>query len=133
MKYLSIVRYLFLAISVLAVGSYFVGVADVDAMLYWAYVLLGLTVASVIILPLLNVISNPKGAASSLLGLVIVAAVLGVTYSMASDAPIVNSAGGFFEDSLELKLSDMGLYTTYFTMATTILIVVGGEIRNIFK
>lgn len=133
MKYLSIIKYVFLATSALVVALFFLGATEVDLMLYWAYALLGLTVAAVILLPLINVIKNPAGAMRSLVGLVIVAIVLGVSYALASDTPIPKSAGGFFENSTELKLSDMGLYATYFAMGATILIVIGGEIKNIFK
>ncbi|MFI3331246.1 MAG: hypothetical protein R3Y38_05530 [Rikenellaceae bacterium] len=133
MKYLSIIKYLFLAISVIVVAVFFAGFADVDAMLFWAYILLGLTVAVVVIAPIVNLISNPKGAVGSLIGVAIVALVFGVAYALASDAPVVNSAGGFFENPTELKLSDMGLYATYFVLASTILVVIGGEIRNTLK
>lgn len=133
MKYLSIIKYVFLAISALVVIIFFLGVTDVDLMLYWAYVLLGLSVVAVIVLPTINLIKNPSGAVTSLIGLAIVAVVLGVSYAFASDMPIPNSAGGFFDNPGVLKLSDMGLYATYFSMVATIVVVVGGEIKNIFK
>lgn len=134
MKYLSYIKYLFLAISVVIMALFAAGIGDgVDYMLYWAYVLLGLCIAAVIILPLMQVIENPKGAVGSLLGFAAVAVVVGVSYALSTDVPVVNSAGGMFENPFELRLSDTGLYTTYFTLAATILVSVGGEVRNMLK
>ena len=77
MKYLSIIRYAFLAISVVTVLLFFVGLSDVDLMLNWAYILLGLTIAVAILFPAANLAQNPQGAIRSLVGLAIVVVVLG--------------------------------------------------------
>ncbi len=133
MKKLSIIQYVLIAISVITVALYFVGASDVDLMLIWGYILLGIAVAAVIILPLLNLVKNPKGAVRSLVGLAIVVVLAGICYALSSDTPVVNSAGGFFEDSTVLKISDTGLYLTYIALAVAILVAIGGEIRNAFK
>lgn len=132
MKYLSIIRYVFLAISVLTVLLYFVNVSDVDLMLNWAYILLGLTIAVSILFPVANLVQNPQGALRSLVGLAIVAVVLGISYAVASDAVIVTPVNTF-DDPVSLKLSDMGLYTTYIALGVAIVASIIGEISNIFK
>ncbi|MBE5034547.1 hypothetical protein [Gallalistipes aquisgranensis] len=133
MKNLSIIQYILIAISVITVAMYFLGLGDVDPMLIWGYILLGIAVAAVIILPLFNLVKNPKGAVRSLVGLGIVVVLAAICYALSSDAPVVNSAGGFFEDSAVLKISDTGLYLTYIALAVAILAAIGGEIRNAFK
>ncbi len=133
MKNLSIIQYILIAISVITVAMYFLGLGDVDQMLIWGYILLGIEVAAVIILPLFNLVKNPKGAVRSLVGLGIVVVLAAICYALSSDAPVVNSAGGFFEDSAVLKISDTGLYLTYIALAVAILAAIGGEIRNAFK
>lgn len=135
MKSLNLVKYLFLAIGAATLFTLFFMNEDAAAgiMLTWAYILLGLTVVVTLLMPLINLAKNPKGAVRSLVGLAIVVVVLGVCYAMSSDAPIVNSAGGYFDNPAELKLSDTGLYAAYFAMAATILVVIYGEIRNSFK
>ena len=133
MKNLSIIQYILIAISVITVAMYFLGLGDVDPMLIWGYILLGIEVAAVIILPLFNLVKNPKGAVRSLVGLGIVVVLAAICYALSSDAPVVNSAGGFFEDSAVLKISDTGLYLTYIALAVAILAAIGGEIRNAFK
>ena len=96
MKNLSIIQYILIAISVITVAMYFLGLGDVDPMLIWGYILLGIAVAAVIILPLFNLVKNPKGAVRSLVGLGIVVVLAAICYALSSDAPVVNSAGGFF-------------------------------------
>ena len=132
MKYLSIIRYVFLAISVLTVLLFFVGVSDVDLMLNWAYILLGLTIAVSILFPAANLAKNPQGAIRSLVGLAIVVVVLGISYAMASDAVIVTPVNTF-DDPMALKLSDMGLFATYIALGVAILASIIGEVSNIFK
>lgn len=133
MKKLSIIQYVLIAISVITVALFFVGASDVDLMLIWGYILLAIAVAAVIILPLINLAKNPKGAVRSMVGLAIVVVLAIVCYALSSDVPVVNSAGGFFEDPFVLKISDTGLYLTYIALAVAILALIGGEIRNAFK
>ncbi len=136
MKWVKYLRYLFLGISVLTL-VYFIFApsesAGAGVMLTWAYILLGLTVLVSVIFPLINLITNPKAAIRTLVGLLIVIAVLGLSYALASDEPIINSAGGFFENPFTLKLSDMGLYSAYIALAVTIVVIIAGEIRNAIK
>lgn len=133
MKYLSIIRYVLLAVSVLTVLLYFVGASDVDLMLEWAYVLLGATVAAAVLFPIIGIVQNPKAALRSLVGLVIVAIVLGISFALASDVPLTDSAGNVFDNPMALKLSDTGLFATYVAMTVAILSAILGEICNVFK
>ncbi len=133
MKFLPILKFVLAAISVVLVLVFFLGWVDVDAMLIWNYVLLALAIALIIILPAINMIKNPKGAIGSLIGLAIIVVLSGITYAMASDTPVVNSGGGFFEDAMTLKLTDVGLYLTYISLAAAVLVAVLGEVRNALK
>ncbi len=132
MKYLSIIRYVLLAVSALVVVLYFAGTTSVDLMLRWAYVLLGGAAVLAVLMPLFNLAQNPKGALRSLAGLAIMAALLGVSYALSSDAPIV-TAVNTFDDPTLLKVSDMGLFSMYAAMFAAVGSIVLGEIANIFK
>lgn len=132
MKHLSIVRYILIAVSVLSILLYFTNSVDVDLMLRWGYIMVAITVASVILLPLYNLIQNPKGAVRSLMGLVIIAVVVGVSYALSSAETVVTPAT-VYDDPLTLRFSDTGLYTTYIAFAATILAIFAGEIRNVLK
>lgn len=137
-KILAITKYALLAISVVALAYVmFSGEESVDSavglILNWAAILLGLAVVATVVLPLLNLAQNPKGAMRSLIGIGIVVVVLAIAYAMSSTEPVVNSAGGFFTDPTMLKITDTELYTTYIALGAAILVVVAGEIRNSFK
>lgn len=133
MKYLSILRYILLAVSVLTVLLYFVGAVDVDLMLQWAYVLLGASVVAAVLFPVFNIVQNPKGAVGSLVGLVVVAVVVGIAYALSGSEPVILSDGTILDNVLTLKLSDTGLFATYAAMTVTLLAVVMGELSNMFK
>ncbi len=139
MKYLSILKYALLAISALVVILFFVS-GDINnennpmlaLMLDWAYILLGVAVVAAVLFPLVHIIQNPKGALQTLIGLAIVVVVVGISYAIASDAPIT-TAVITFDNPATLKLSDMGLYTTYAALTVAILAIIVGEIGRVFK
>ncbi len=137
MKYLSIIRYALLIVSVVIVAVPFItqtgSTPSVDTMLSWAGGLLGLTTLLAIVLPMLNLAQNPKGAMRSLIGVAIVAIVFGVAYGLSDATPITAPGGVVYDNVLELRLSDTGLFATYFAMATAVGSIVVLEIYNMFK
>lgn len=134
MKYIKYIGYAMLGISVLVLILAFFSKGDsgIDLMLYWTYVLLGLTILAALLFPLINIVTNPKGAIRSLIGLVIIAAVLVVSYAVSSDTPIITPVATF-DNPFTLKFTDMGLYTTYIALGAALLAVLFGEIRAMFK
>lgn len=133
MKHLGLIKIILLIASALSVLLYFTGSVEVDLMLWCMYAFLGIAVLIAILMPVVNLIQNPKAAAGSLLGLAIVAVVIIIAYSLSSEMPIPNSAGGFFEDPTVLKISDTGLYATYAAFVAAIATIFGGEIIRLFK
>ncbi len=136
MKYLSILRYVLLVVSVLVVAVPFATMTgdqpSVDAMLNFAYAILGATAVLAVLLPALNLAKNPAGAVRSLLGLAVVAVVFGVAYAMSDSTPVV-TVSDTYDNVLELRLSDTGLFATYFAMATTVVSIAALEVYNMFK
>lgn len=137
MKYLSIIRYVLLIISVLVVAVPFItqGSAprpDVEYMLQWTYIMIGLSLFFVIVLPIMNIGKNPKGALRSLVGVVLAAVVFGIAYSMADATPI-QAATEVYDDPALLKLSDTGLFVTYFACGAAIASIVLTEVYKLFK
>ncbi len=140
MKWLNILKYIMLVASVAVVLPIFFVLGDVQAegsmastMIVCAYIFFAIAIALVIILPLVNMIGNPKGAQRSMLGLALVVVVGVVSYLLASGAPVPNSGGGFFEDETVNKLSDVGIYMSYAALAIAILVAFYGEVRNALK
>lgn len=151
-KYIKYISYLLLILGV-AVFAYFiiasilypepspvypvgsVGAAmGVDVMLYYAYIIFAAALIIAVIFPIINILSNPKGAMRTLIGLVAMIVIFGVGYLLSSDAPVPNPAeNGYFDNPVELRLTDVGLYAGYIMLAASFLVIIWGEIRNAFK
>ena len=139
MKWIKYVEGALLGISVITLIYFLVTMvqgtedAGVDIMLKWAYVMLAVCVLVAIIFPVVDMFTSPKGAGKTLLYFVGFVAIIGVCYLLSSAEPVVNSAGGFFEDPFTLKLTDTGLYTAYIALAITIIVAIGSEIAAALK
>lgn len=133
MKYLSIIKYVLLILSVVLTV---VGVTELslDAMLLWAFGLLCLTIALAVIMPVFGLIQNPQSAGRSLMGLGLVVIVFVVSYMLA-DAEPIRLAGGtkVFDDAGQLLFADTGLYATYITFMAVIATIIVTEVYKIFK
>lgn len=141
MKYLSILRYALIGISILLILLMGIGVFDggdpdypngVGIMLTWSYFLLAVAILTAVFMPLINIIQNPKNAVRSLLGLGIIAVVFIVAFALSSGAPVPLS-GTITATPLELKFTDMGLYVTYILLVVAIGSIVLGEVYSWVK
>ncbi|MBR2061372.1 MAG: hypothetical protein IJ979_05565 [Tidjanibacter sp.] len=118
-----------------AVFAYFLfaGEAAVGAMLTWAYIILGLALASAVVFPLISMFSNPKGAIRTLVGLVVAVAAIFGLYSLSSASPMLLPNGDVFDNVATLKLTDTGLYIAYIVMAAAFAAILFGELKSVFK
>ena len=97
-----------------------------DALLYWVYILLGITILAVFIFSISGFINslrhNRKKALNSLVTLVVFAVLLIIAYTIGDGEPL-NILGYEGPDNVKgmLKLTDMWLYSIYILMALTIL------------
>jgi uncharacterized membrane protein len=101
---------------------------NVDTLLTWTYVMVGLALAAVIIVGLIvGAINDPKSLVKLGIGLVCVAVVCFLAYLIAPGAP----AMGMLQQpsAATLKLTDTILYLTYFAGIVAVLAIVVGEIR----
>lgn len=99
-----------------------------DIVLYWAYILLVITVAVLIGFAisafLKQLKESPKKALGGFLALVGIAALLLITFSI-GDGTLLNIPGydGPDNQPATLKLTDMWLYSAYFLLALTFLAI----------
>jgi hypothetical protein len=105
----------------------------VGIILSWTYILAAIAVLAVIIFPLMNIAQNPKAAMRSLIGVGVVIVVIGVSFALSSAEPIMLSNKEIADNPTDLRLTDAGLYTTYFVMVAAIIVTIYGEIRNSLK
>ncbi len=140
MKYIKYISSLLLVIGALAIlGCWLYGSPEaegskyVDIALKVAYVYMGLAIVVAVVFPVINFGKNPKGALNSLIGLGILAVLVGVAYGLSSDAPITLGDKSIYDDSFGLRVSDIMIYMSYFLGVAAILAIAIGEIRNAFK
>ena len=142
MKWVKYVEYVLFAITIVCLASLFflpkvahMGDmhADCEWILWWLYGIVAIGIVAALLSPIKNMITNPKAALKTLIGLVVAVAVIGGCYALSSAAPVPNSAGGFFEDVFDLKFTDTVLYLAYLAAGVSILSILVGEIRNAIK
>ena len=101
----------------------------VDPLLYWAYIVLGIALASVIIVGLIvTATTNPKGLIKIGIAVVGAAALFGVCYLVASGAPAIGYSGATPPTANELKMTDTILNLAYLVGGCAILSIVVGEV-----
>jgi hypothetical protein len=105
---------------------------DVDLLLRWMYVMLGLGIGSIVLMSVYSLAQNPKGALQGLIGLVAIVVVIGIAWAFSSGAPVTTPTSEY-TDSFLLKLTDTTLYSMYALLAAAVLAIVVGEVRNVFK
>ena len=107
-----------------------------ETLLFLMYAMLGVCIIVTVVGSLAQFVTglkdNPKGAMKSLLFVGLFVAVLAVSYTMGSDAPIVQGDGTEFTDAGWLKLADMTLYAIYFLVATASIATIV-NLSGIFK
>ena len=103
----------------------------VDVLFYWAYVMVGLAVASWVLVGLvLMAKNNPKSLIKVGIVLVVAAALAFVEYLLAPGNPAVGRENISPADTLAtLKLTDTVLNLTYFAGAAAVVAIIIGEIR----
>lgn len=146
------VLYVILAITLVILGLFYFGGEDAnrivndpemsqpsytDPLIYWIYVLMGVTVCVTVVAAILKLVSNfmdsPKDAIKSLIGIIALVVLLLVAWSMGSgEALILPGYDGTDNVPFWLKLTDMFLYSIYFMMGILILLIFGFSIRKKF-
>ena len=101
----------------------------VDPLLYWAYIVLGIALVSVICVGLyVTATTNPKGLIKIGIAVVAAAALFGVCYLLASGAPAIGYSGATPPTASELKMTDTILNLAYLVGGATILSIIFAEV-----
>ena len=136
--YAKIIKWISLALLVISVGlsvwafTRFGGAgkeAAVETMLYWAYVMLALTLVAVLCIGLyVAVKTDPKSLVRIGIALAGAAVLCLVAYLLASGKPAIGFTGATPPTAGELKLTDTVLNLTYILGAGAIVAIIAGEI-----
>ena len=102
----------------------------VEVLLWWAYIILGIAVAAVVIFGLIISAKNdPKSLLRLGIGLLVIAAICFIAYLLApGKMPLQWNNNAEVPTASELKLTDTILNLTYFTGALAIISIIVGEI-----
>ncbi|CDN31698.1 hypothetical protein BN938_1612 [Mucinivorans hirudinis] len=140
MKYLQYLRVALLLLGVVVIaGTFLTGNAEtkewpmIGTALVVSFAMFVVTVGLAILMPLIGIVQNPKGALKSLVGLAIVAVVVLIAYGMSSADPITLADGKLIDSAFVLKFTDTALYTVFFAFGGVILAIVGSEFYRMFK
>ena len=143
-KLLNILTIAMFAITVVLVGLFFFGGELPNAqysppvytaqLIWWAYILFGLTALAALVFPIGRLLTNPKQAVKTLIALVGVCLLVLIAYSM-SDGTIMNLPGYDGPDNVEgtLKFADTMLFTMYFLGIGAVLAIIVTEIIRRFR
>ena len=137
MKYEKIIKWLLVALFIVGivfsvygfiVGFETNGNAPVDNILYCAYAFALIALLAVVLgVVVIGGINSPKSLLKMVLGLVAIAAIVAVAYTLAPGTPAVGYLGEPVSDGT-LKLTDTVLNLTYFTFSLSIVALVIGWI-----
>ena len=142
MKYLSIVRYVLIAVSVIIIG---LGVyndpgviaADhpwVSTMLNWTYFVMGVAILLVVGMPIIGLIQNPIGIKRTLIGIGLLLVLVALAWVFGDSEPVVIAGGKeVYDNPTGLKVAGMSLFLLYLMLAGAILSIVFGEIYKQVK
>ena len=101
----------------------------VDPLLFWAYIVLGIALVSVICVGLyVTAITNPKGLVKIGIAVVAAAVLFGVCYLLASGAPAIGYSGTKLPTATELKMTDTILNLAYLVGGAAILSIIVSEV-----
>lgn len=104
------------------------------ALLNWAYVLFGIAIIAALIFPIVRLVTRPKEAMKSFIGLVAVLVLVLIAYALADGTPMkITGYTGTDNVPSMLIFSDTILYTMYFLFAGAILAILGTEIYRRMK
>ena len=101
----------------------------VEVLLWWAYIILGIAVAAVVIFGLIISAKNdPKSLVRLGIGLLVIAAICFIAYLLAPGKMPLQWNNAKVPTASELKLTDTILNLTYFTGALAVISIIVGEI-----
>ena len=110
----------------------------VNANLYWAYILFGVSVAAALLMELASTASDKQAAKSTLIAIIFMGSVVGISYLLAgSEMPQFYGVEKFIENGdLTPNVSKWigtGLITTYILSAISVIGIIWSSISRIFK
>ena len=103
-----------------------------DIGLYLSFILLGVAIASAVVMPLLHAIKHPAGMVKSLFGIGGLVLLFLLAYSL-SGSELAPKAVALGVDESGSKLIGAGLILFYFVLLISVLGLIFSEVNKVFK
>ena len=141
-KILRIALIVLLALSAIICVMFYAGGENINGQpkftnlfMIWAAILTGLTVGITIILPVIQMIMNPKNAKKGLIGVVALAVVIAIAYGLSSGEllGITNAELIEYDTPSTLRYAGMMLNSIYVLAILTIVSMIYSEVSKAFK
>ena len=135
MKLVKYLSYLLLAVSaVLIVLFYAQGTPEsmVSTILGWAYILLGVAVVSMLVLPVFFR-SGKKTQKSTIIAVAIFAVVVVLAVATSSSAPLEGVATSVEPSASDLKFTDGAVMSAGLLIAVAFVAIIVGSLKNMFS
>ncbi len=135
MKLVKYLSYLLLVVSaVIIIAFYAMGTPEtmVSTILGWAYILIGLAIVSMLVLPLFFR-DGKKMNKSTLLAYGIFAVVVIVAVLFSSDAPLEGVTTSVEPTASDLKFTDGGVMAAGLLIAISFVAILVGSVKNLFS
>ncbi|WP_372752049.1 hypothetical protein [Labilibaculum sp.] len=143
-KYLNILTYVMIGLTAIFVAMFYLG-GDLpdqpyqtpvytDVLIQWAKALFFVCAGLSLLFPIIQLISNPKGAIKGLAGLVVLGLIILLAYLM-SDGTLLDLPGytGVDNNPASLQFADTVLYTMYILGVGTVLSILVTEVLRKFR
>ena len=105
---------------------------DASIVIPWCYVLVGIAAIAAVVFPIIRMASDIKSAKNSLMGLIALLAIFGISYSLAS-SEILPSYEGYVDDEAKVKLIGGSIYAFYFLAIGAIGSTIYSEVSGMLK
>ena len=135
MKLVKYLSYLLLAVSaVLIVLFYAQGTPEsmVSTILGWAYILLGIAIVSMLVLPVFFR-SGKKTQKSTIIAVAIFAVVVILAVATSSSAPLEGVATSVEPSASDLKFTDAAVMSAGLLIAVAFIAIIVGSLKNMFS
>jgi len=129
----NILLYVILAISAfMTIYYFFFGGTEftrVGNLLIWAYILLGLGVLLLILVPFLNIGANPSSLKKGGISVAFIVVLFALSYFLSTDAHTVSTQAMLEPpSSTTLKIIDTGLLATYLLLVASVVAILFGAV-----
>jgi len=132
-KFSKYLLYVLMAVSLVFIIGFFVNQDSMlDSLLYYTYALIGIAVIAALILPLINLLGNPKGLKKMLMSLILVVVFVGIAYLLSSGEPLQVKTNIEASESV-LRMTDAGLILVYIMSAVAFVAILSGGLVRLVR